>query len=365
MKNILTIAIVLASVNVFASRASTNALGNSAHITDQYSPEVIAVDGQSLVIETGTTSSTLVTADAANPKYAEGQLTKTVGPGNLSLTLGHQDLTVWTNRNAVGIAAVLTQQNPLELTYGMKMDDMAFGAGLIYSNYDRKETLPTKAQKESSVGLKFGVATSVFYGRAKIILVDKYVDDATAIDYKAKTTFDLTGGMNFGSTSVHGQIAIGGAKVTTSGNDFKDTEGMTISVKVVDTIKSEGNDFFYGAGLVSNSLKEKKVDTKTTTLNLPLIIGLEATATSWLKLRASVTQDVLLSNEKTTDATTPANDTEANPGLNTTKFAAGAGLTYNKLMVDGSLTAASTVDPSVQSINANNLLGSVSLTYKF
>jgi hypothetical protein len=354
MKNLLTIAIVLASVNVFATRASNTALGNSAHLTDRYSPEVIAADGEMFVLESGTTTTT--TANAVLNKNAEGQLVKAVGPGFLSLGLGHLDPSILTLRNGViaNVPTIVNQQNPLEVAYGLKMDGMNIGGGLIYSNYNDK----FNDVKESSMGLKFGLSTDLFYARAKVILADKY--DTAALAYKGKPTFDLTGGMNFGSTSVHAMISSYGAKVTpVGGADTVDTEVMGIGVKAVDTIKSEGNDFFYGIGLTSVTAKEKVGDTKSSELNMPLIIGLEANALSWLKLRASVTQDVLLSNEKSENAT--ATTSETNPGLNTTQFAAGAGIVYNKITVDGTLMT----DATQQKLNSNDLLGTVGLTYKF
>lgn len=354
MKNLLTIAVVLASVNVFASRAAITALGNSAHLPDRYSPEVIAADGEMFVLETGTTTTT--TANALLNKNAEGQLVKSVGPGFLSLGLGHLDPNVLMIRNSIitAVPTIVNQQNPLEVAYGLKMDGMNIGGGLIYSNYDDKFA----SVKESSMGLKFGMSTDLFYARAKVMLADKY--DTAALSYKGKPTFDLTGGMNFGSTSIHANILSGGAKVTpVGGADTVDADRMMISVKAVDTIKSEGNDFFYGVGLTTTTTKEKVADKKSSTLNLPLIIGLEANALTWLKVRASVTQDVLLSDEKTeTGATT---NSEVVPGLNTTKFAAGAGIVYNKITVDGTLMT----DATQQKLNANDLLGTVGLTYRF
>lgn len=366
MKKLLTLALVLASANAFASRAGNTALGNSVHIADAYSPEVIAASSEYFSIETGKTAVTQ--AAGQNALNAEGHLVKSVGPGFLSLGIGHLDSTIFATRSvaAAGVTTMKPQQNPLEISYGMKMDNMNVGAGLIYSNYETKEG--TLKDKESSMGLKLGVSTDLFYGRLKVIFADNYKDSTTAgseVEYKGKTAFVVSGGMNFGSTSVHAQISQTGGKITSAGTDVANGDKTEISLKAVETIKNDGNDFFYGAGLTTSSSKETVGDTKETTLNLPLIIGLEASATSWLKLRASVTQDVLLSNTKKDDATTPANNVETNPGLNTTHFAAGAGIAYNKIVIDATLANDTTTDTSKQKINLDNLLGTVGVSYKF
>ncbi len=366
MKNLLTIAIVLSSVSAFATRARVTALGNSPHLIDvaQSSPDQVFGLGDSLTIESGST--TLNPATASANQFAEGTLYKSMGEGKFGLVLGHQDALIYGLRSTVagGFTSMKAQQNPLELSYTMKLSDMAVSAGLIYSNYNKKAgaTTPPAEEKESSMGVRVGVSNSMFYGNAKLIVADKYEDVTSTDEYKGKMGIDLKGGMNFGdSLSAHANITSAGFKLSDSTGDKADVDFMAISVKVVETIKKDGNHFFYGAGLATASLKEKKNDIKTSTLNMPLIIGLEAPATSWLTLRASVTQDVLLSNEKTDDASNPAADTEVNPGLNTTTYAAGASLVFNKVSIDGTLTNAGTT----QDINATDLLGTVGLTYNF
>lgn len=346
MKHLITIAIVLSTATAFASsRARTTALGNSVHIADFYSPENLLSQGELLRIETGKTTPTTAVDGA------EGTLHKSLGDGKLALSLGHLEGSIYNNRAASGIAGIVPQQNALNVSYGWKMADMTIGAGLLYSNYDNK----VSTAKESSMGIKAGVLTSAFYARGTIILTDKY--ELGADTYKGASGFDITGGMNFGDLSVHANVMSSGYKV--EGTGPKDVEMMNMSVKLVETIKKDGNEFFYGVGLATTSEKDKTADVKTTTMNLPLIIGLEAAANSWLTLRASVSQDVLISDSKTT--ATAGTTAETTPGLNTTTFAAGAGIAFNKIVLDGSIMNGGTQ----QEINANNLLAQVGLTYNF
>ena len=97
-----------------------------------------------------------------------------------------------------------------------------------------------------------------------------------------------------------------------------------------------------------------------TTMQLPFVIGLEADAASWLTLRGSVTQTVLINDEKTTNGPTTVSD--LSPGANNTNFSAGAGLKFASVTLDGTLFKA--VGGS-QTVNSANLLAQVGLTYNF
>ena len=368
MKNLLALAIVLSSVSAFATRARVTALGNSPHLIDVAlsSPDQVFGLGDSLTVESGATTTTLTALPATTPTRlstntanAEGTLYKSMGAGKLGLALGHQDTLVNTMRRSAvtAIPAIKAQQNPLEVSYSMNIADLVGSAGIIYSNYDKKSPAPT--EKESTMGVRLGVSNSMFYGNVKLLVADKY--ETPTVEYKGKMGIDLKGGMNFGETlSAHANIVSFGYKTSAAGTDTSDVEGMLISVKLVDAVKKDGNNFFYGVGLSTVSTKQKiGAENKGSTLNLPLIIGLEATANSWLTLRASVQQDVLLSNEKTEVAGTASSET--NPGLNTTTYAAGASFAFNKISIDGTLTNGA----GNQTINGTDLLGMVGLTYNF
>lgn len=357
MKNLLAVAIVLSSVSAFATRARVTALGNSPHLVDVASstPDQLLGLGDSLTIESGVTAvATPATANAN--KNAEGTLYKSFAGGKLGLVLGHQDSLVYSSRTAAAttITTIKGQQNPLQVSYAMKLSDLDFGAGLIYSNYNDK----LNSVKESTTGVVVGASNSMFYGNLKLIAADKY--ETSSVTYKGKMNFELTGGYNLNDTlSAHADIVSSGFKTTSAGSDTNDVDSYFVSVKLVDAFKKDGNSFFYGAGLSNLSAKNSIGDGKETALNLPLIIGLEATATSWLTLRASVTQDVLLSNDKV--EASGSTTTELNPGLNTTKYAAGASLVFNKVSIDGTLSNGA----GNQSINGTDLLSTVGLTYNF
>jgi hypothetical protein len=376
MKNLITLALVLASTSAFATRARVNALGNAAHLTDVTTVYANASDlmitADSLTIESGKTVNNFVTvggADASNVNAgSEGLLIRSMGDAKFALGLGHDDSTSFANRgfaNAAAANAGLTwaikpQQNPLFLAYGMKMGDMSVGAGLRYSNFADKKN----DEKESSMALNFGAQTAAWDVALDLGLTDEWKTGASNASpndsYKGKSTIALSGGYNVTeSMYVNAAFTTGGAKLEDNATEVGDIAYTNISVGVTDSIKKDGAEFFYGAGLSSSSTEEKKANTKITSLKMPLIIGLEADANSWLTLRGSVTQNLLLVDSNKTETAGVAS-VETSPGANSTTLAAGAGLKFNKVTVDGSILASGS-----QVINSTNLLGQVGLTYAF
>lgn len=380
MKKLLTLALVLSSASAFATRARVTALGNSAHLTDVSgvygTPSDMVSLGDSLTLESGVTANgfttTGVAPDATDSSDAnlgaEGLLIRSMGDAKFAIGLGHDDATSFMNRgmaNAIKVNSSLTyairsQQNPLFLAYATKMGDMNVGAGLRYSNFDDKKG----DEKESSMGLTLDASTSKWDVALDLGLTDEWKTGATNASpgdsFKGKSAIALTGGYNVtDSLYVNAGFMSGGFKMEDNSAEVADVEYTNITAGVTESIKKDGTEFFYGAGLLSASAKEKTSDTKVTSLKMPLIIGLEAEANSWLVIRGSVTQNLLLvDSDKTTTAATTAVETA--PGANSTKLAAGAGLKFNKLTVDGSILAAGS-----QVINSANLLGTVGLTYAF
>ncbi len=380
MKNLITLALVLVSTSAFATRARVTALGNSAHLTD-----VTYVYGNatwmmtladSLTIESGTTANNFTTlgaapnaTDSSNVNLgSEGLLIRSMGDAKFALGLGHDDSTSFSNRglaNSVAVNAALTwtikpQQNPLFLAYAMKMGDMSVGAGLRYSNFDDKKN----DEKESSMALNFGARSAAWDVALDLGLTDEWKTGATNVSpndsYKGKSSIELSGGYNVTETMyVNAGFATGGAKLEDNAAAVADIAYTNITVGVTESVKKDGAEFFYGAGLLSASTEEKTSNTKITAMKMPLIIGLEADANSWLTLRGSVTQTLLLVDSDKTETAGVAS-VETSPGANSTTLAAGAGLKFNKVSVDGSILASGS-----QVINSANLLGQVGLTYAF
>lgn len=368
MKSLLTLAIVLASTSAFATRSRVTALQGAAHIVDSSTVSAKPADmfavSDSVTIETGATNITPGTS--ATTEGAEALLIRSAGDAKWALSLGHDDSKVYNQRAEAATAAGVTipgQQNPFEISYGMKSGDMAWAATLGYSNFNDK-----KAEvKENTMGLKFGAATSTWDATIDLGLANKVTSGTAASEeeFKGKSNVAVRGGYWLASDMyVYGDVDMGGYELSTGGNSVAEVKTTDITVGAINTVKSEGNEFFWGAGLTSTQWKDSKAVTpnteKKSSLSLPLIVGIEANAASWLTLRGSVTQNVLIQNEKEEE---PASTTvEKSPGTNSTTFAAGAGLKLGKLVLDGSI-----LSNGSQNLNTGNggLLGTVGLTYAF
>lgn len=373
MKQLLVIAIALASTNAFASRARVTSLGNSAHILDTQSifsnPAKMFLMGDFVSLESGKTA-TNAGASLTNPNdNAEGTIVRTMGDAKWALALGHKS----ENASAFGLRRIMDlvpatnvteQQNPVEFSYGMKSGDMTWGATLVYSNYNDK----AQEIKEDSAGVRFGLLMGAWDIDAGVGLSSNVKDKTAAggqgVDFKGTGSYSVGAGYTMENLYVYGNAAIVGAKMEnqTTGAELAKVDVTRINLGVVSSHKKDGNEFFYGAKLASYNQKDKTSDNKVTQLSLPVIVGLEAEATSWMTLRGSLTQTVILDNAK--DETAGTVNSEEAPGTNNTTAAIGAGLKFNKITVDGSLEGL-TGGAASQDLSGDTLLTTVGLTYMF
>jgi hypothetical protein len=351
-------------VNAFATRARVTALGNAAHLVDTqtvYSnPADMMVMGDYVNFESGTT------VGGAENANAEGMITRSMGESKLGLALGHQssNASIWRLRSTAftGFATTKSQQNPVNLSYGMKMNDMQIAGTVVYSNYNNKVT----NEKESSSGLRFGMRSGAWDAKLGIGLGNTYEN---ATDGKFTGTAGYSGGVGYMMDDMYlnAFIEMAGFKTeNTAGVEQRKFDGTSITLNALKSIKKDGNEIFYGIGLSQTNTKTNitagTIEQKTTAMSLPITIGMEADAASWLTLRGSVTQSTIISNSKTENNGTATAETA--PGLNTTTAAVGAGLKFNKLTVDGTLKGL-TGGTATQDINGNNLLAQVGFTYMF
>ena len=365
MKQLLVIAIALASTTAFASRARVTSLSNSPHIIDTQSiysnPAKMFLMGDFVNLESGTT------AQAGEGLNTEGLLVRSMGDAKMGLSLGHRSL----NASSFGLrafvagagasATITNQQNPIELSYGMKAGDITWAATLVYSNFNDK----VNDNKETSAGLRLGALMGAWDFSLGLGLGN--TAKSATIDFKGTTGISAYAGYTMDSLYTYGEVVLAGAKMSVSNNEVTKVDQTKITLGAVESIKKDGNEFFYGASLVSTMFKNDKTsatndDQKTNSLNLPVIVGLETEATSWLTLRGSLTQSVLINNVK--DETNSVATTETAPGANNTVAAIGAGLKWNKVTVDGSLQGL-TGGAAAQTLNGNTLLSTVGLTYMF
>ncbi|MGZ3795579.1 MAG: hypothetical protein ACXVB1_04405 [Pseudobdellovibrionaceae bacterium] len=369
MKKLFIIAAVtLASGGAFASKARLQALGNAAHLIDVQTmfnnPSDITLMGDWATFEMGSNGPFTYTPPAANAATTnhEGGMVRAHGDARWGFYLGHKSPTVALSRSNAwtgGAGTILNEENPIEVFYAQKAD-VSWGASLFYSNSDKKGP----QLKQDTMGLRAGARSGAWDAYVNVGLSNNAKDSSAASvkEIKGKSAIKLAGGYTMDTMYFYGRYGMSGFKGSAAGADTADLDGSQLELGVIDTIKGEGRDFFYGVSYHMDSYKQKVgTEQKSEATYLPVIIGVEGEANSWMTLRASVTQNVLLGTIKDEiGLVTGAALTESNTWNNSTTVAAGAGLKFNKFTFDGTLGAA-----NGGVVNTTNLLANASLTYLF
>ncbi|MEZ0391926.1 MAG: hypothetical protein ACAH59_06910 [Pseudobdellovibrionaceae bacterium] len=400
MKKLLLIAALAAlSSPAFASKARVTALGNADHLVDTQTvfdnPAHLTLMGDYVTFEAGPTTATASTVTPGTTKYsdlmvannpnAEGGFVRSSGDAKYMAYLGRRSPFTQTFRTMFGF---LQQENTIELQYAMK-GAINWGVGLNYSSSDKKsgDNATTVAQKQQAAGVRLGASADMWEGYAIIGLMstaegataanvltgdadgDDIVDggeiapivlDATA-KYKGTTGFKLGGAYKMENVRIFGKYYQDGFKYEGANTTYDGAE-LTQSqadVGAVEYNKLEGGQWFYGASfqLYNSKFSRTGSESKTTATFLPFLVGVEYDAASWLTLRASATQNVLLGSYKVEDAAAPD---EANTIQQNTKVAAGLGLRFGKWVADGSWAAQTTGN-----VNSTNFLTNLGMTYMF
>lgn len=319
-----------------ASKARVNALGNSRQLTDvQYvfdRPYLLHSVGEQVTMEWGDSAAT-------NTK-AEAGIIKNMGEGVFGLYLGRTGyLTEAVNTAATG---QIVEQNPINVLYGAKAGDIAWGVNFAYSN-GKTDTLNAKA---SSMGLTAGATNGVWEAELGLGLGSKSEDDNGEI--KVASDMVLGVGYNIDETK-HAYLTYNSKKIDGA-------DGMTeMSLGFINTVaKTEDANLFYGVAY--NTSDDKDADSKSS--KLPVWIGVEANATSWMVMRASVSQSILINSTETAGAKSD---------LDSIAFAAGAGFKLGKGMLDATFATADAGHLSFGDGTAANqqFLSNVSYTYMF
>ena len=367
-KMILLAAVIsMAAPSAFASKARLAALSNAAHLVDTQTiftnPGDIGLLGDFATFEFGSASSYDYKAGTpmqADTSGAEGGFLRSNGDAKWGFYLGHKSDTIQRTRAlAASVAAVstLTEQNPLELFYGMK-GDLNWGASLFYSNSDKKST----SQKQNSAGVRFGARTTVWDAYVNVGIGADAKDDS-GNEVKNDLGAKIGGGYYFDTLYVYGNYGMQNATITKTNTEVGKLEGTELNVGVLDTKKQDGADFFYGISYGMYHVKNKDTGgANNENSYLPVLVGIEADAASWLTVRASLQQNVLIGTHKyDTGAGIPADSQDT--WNNSTVVAAGLGAKWNKFIIDGTLKAAA--NGGTMGFDGNNFLGTGSITYMF
>ena len=390
MNKFLVLVLMLVTAQANATRARVNSLGNSPHIIDVQriytNPSDMFSQGDFFSLESGSTAySTTSDCDAATPGNqpcknlnTEAMVVKTFGDAKFGFSIGHQ------SDNAAGYvgglrtsvqttfapqADISFQQNPIELSYGVKVGDAAYAGTVVYSNYKDKKN----DREENSSGVRLGGRIGALDFSIGQGIASK-VTSGTTIEYKAKANTGLFAGYTVDNNYFFGDFRMVGSEETKS-TEKPEFKANVIKAGVVNSMKNDGSEYFVGASILSvkQELAITGGDFENTLTQMPLIIGVEADAASWLTLRGSITQTVLLNKTKVQFAlSSPSNPAlqntnnlkEFDDGANNTLVSMGAGLKFDKLTLDGNFSGL-TGATAGQRLDGNNLLTQIGLTYMF
>ncbi|MFN7453737.1 MAG: hypothetical protein ACK5RO_03660 [Pseudobdellovibrionaceae bacterium] len=368
MKKLLVVAaIATAASPAFASKARVSALGNSPQLTDvQYTfetPYTMGAVGELVTIEWGGTGT-------ASP-HAEGGFIKKHGDAFYGVYFGRQSEDVNTavsNTNSAfsltGNTALLVEQNPINLMYSAKMGDITWGATLKYSKgFD--EVSATQKRKSDSAGIALGATNGTWEAYLRQGL-GAQSDNGAGVKLKTKANTTIAGAYNV-SDSLYAFADYKMAEVeVTSSLPTSTTKTNELNIGLVNTlVKADGVNFFYGVKYSTTESKPSTLSTTSPKVNettLPVWLGVEADATSWMVLRAVVQQTILINEEKTNTGASTTKDDVDNTTMN-----AGAGFKVGKGMIDATFGTATSGDLSFSDGQGSNdkFLTNVSYTYNF
>jgi hypothetical protein len=156
--------------------------------------------------------------------------------------------------------------------------------------------------------------------------------------------------MRLGATYGMGDYTLFAEYASEGGTGSQDAAtSITVgAAKVWET--SGGATVFYDAKIVSESNLAHAADTSK--LSVPVTLGVEVKAASWLTWRASIQQSVYGAQEAANGDKTSGR---------TTQLGAGASLTWGDLQIDGTIANAGAKDLGTDS----NFMGSVAALYRF
>lgn len=329
--------LLLTSTSAFASKARLQSLQKAAFVKDVQTiftnPAHVNSVAKQLTVEFG------AGANTSTPKAEGGIFTDMLG-ANMGIYLGHLSSTQQTLRAIDGYE---NQNNPIEVFYAKGN----WGASLALSNFNDKTT----KTKEQSVAARFGMDEN---GREMFITVEALAkSENTAGDkFKGAPAISLGYEQEFGTNYLFATANWGTGESKTAAGVKADRDTMGAEVGV---LSRKIPNVYFGTSLSYGKLDLGKAKTS---LTLPVFAGIEADLTSWMTVRASIQQSILISQTQDKNQANPADQKVVNK--NDTTVAAGLGFKYNKFTLDGVLSASTTGD-----MNGNAVLSQASLSYEF
>lgn len=347
------------STSAFASKARMQALGQgtfaSAYIDDTRSvflnPAKLNDMNNYAITEWGTAANTV---DSETAPHAEGGFFKKADSISYGLYFGNE---YGLNNDTRSTANLATADNNIELFFAGDMG-LKWGARVQYSSNENKPTVGIK--KESNVlGLGLGMISGAVEGYANLLLKDESkgaTSDATG-KYDADLGINLGASYMMNGMTFYADYNKSGYETTASSaktNDYSSTV-IVAGVAKKHELSGTSNMFMnlnYAMTKEENTKATGTAEKKVESTALPMTIGFETEAASWLTLRASVAQNFVIGS---TDTTLGDGTKTEKTDANSTVVNAGATLTFGKLKVDGTIGTTDVLRTGTAGTNKGNL----------
>lgn len=415
---IIATGLALLSSSAYATKARMQALGQDQDTGSHYIKDSRSIFKNAahvntfknyVVAEWGTDSTTgTATAftDSNAAPEAEGGFFREMGSFAYGVYLGSQNKTtqsLMTTNSLVGTSTdtnfnhatafavndtgnMEARSNDISLFFGGDMG-VQWGAHLVHSQNKQQASGTDNGleKKHDSWGLGLGAIFGDIEGYVNLRIADEHEGGNLGGD-KAEGDFGFNVGLSYAwnSWTFFGEYDAYGAEYT----DASVTNGLKEERKVDEWLIGFGHihevtstarvftDFQLISGKDEAELgvaQSAATTSKVEFMRTPLTIGFETDATSWLTFRGSISQVILINDAErsvTSRGTNTAAATNNEAKLDaTTDVAAGATLTFGKLMIDGVIgnngTGGSAGNSDAGALDLDRLMARVAVHYWF
>lgn len=381
----LVICLMLFSTGAFASKARMLALGQSSAgsfiVEDTrnafLNPATINEVKDYVIIEWGAAGSSDKKDENNTPK-AEGGFFRAFGNFAYGVYMGDESDSSFNNRNNVdsGVAGsdFLEEDNKINLFFAGDAG-VKWGMSLTYSSAEDEQS--TSKRTQSGMGIKLGAVAGDLDGYIHYTLKNES-EGATLLNdmYEDDGSMKLGLGYRLGEWKLFADYDVNSYKGSFNNSNFAKGKTQIINAGLGYVQKMSDKANFISSLSYSNTdtnvTNTSAVTTKVSTMIIPLVVGVEAEAASWLTLRGSISQNIR-SNTKNTDKKSQTIADSAN-------VAVGATFNFDNLKIDGvvgtdssstnpapgteeTTGAASTNESGV--LHTDSLMSRVSLSYYF
>lgn len=384
MKRQLTVALGLAVIATpaFATKARLEALGEdnfgSYYINDNrnifLNPARINENKDFVTYEFGSAGSSVAAQDSAAAPRAGGGFAKSHGNMVYGLHFGDSSPTTGLVRSLTGNANELQERQPWDLFIGGDAG-MKWGASFTYENFDGGSAAAGTRYLSQGMKVRGGVLMGDLEAFAHISMGNK-AQDYTGNKVEGDLGLLIGAGYMMNNYKLFADYTKTDVEYDNAGAASEDFKFSRIRVGAGRQERLNDRATIFAKAFVSQTMTEDDgtgsaaPSSEVTTYTLPLSVGLEYAATSWLDLRASVLHNIWSQQEVDPNAGSKSSGHVAN-----TSVRAGASLKFGEFSVDGLIatndagngaganTDGSTDDAGV--LRADSLMTRVSMIYRF